>query len=116
MHQTPPQPSPNSRSGSLIFLASPRSRGGTEGGEFLTFARGLICRLNALRIDVQFAQFCCQTFGPLSFLFGSLSFLFGSLSFLFGSLSFLFGSLSFLFGPLRFLFGPLSFLFGTLAV
>jgi len=28
----------------LIFLASPRSRGGTEGGEFLTFARGLMYR------------------------------------------------------------------------
>src|SRR4028119_268438 len=34
MHQTPPQPSPKSRRGSLIFLASPRSRGGTEGGVF----------------------------------------------------------------------------------
>jgi len=36
------RPLPLLRGGSLIFLASPRSRGGTEGGEFLTFARGLL--------------------------------------------------------------------------
>jgi hypothetical protein len=36
------RPLPLLRGGSLIFLASPRSRGGTEGGEFLTFARGLM--------------------------------------------------------------------------
>jgi hypothetical protein len=42
MHQTPPQPSPKSRFGSLIFQASPLNKGGPVGGEFLTFARGLL--------------------------------------------------------------------------
>jgi len=42
MHQIPPQPSPKSRFGSLIFQASPQSLGGPVGGEFLTFARGLV--------------------------------------------------------------------------